>query len=1106
MSSHLVQIPQAVSIAASIDPSIDPALKQQAIDYLDKVRQLCEETWQDCLSLWLQGAGAGPSTSSRDGKQKLDTDLRIYCEQVVDNVLTKKATALSPDDKRSIYNALVEYINTEWVSGPCEGGQSFFRNKLASTLAYLFLDTYPDVLPTFLHPFFDLLTPSSNRHPVHLAVHLLSDIALEIHDPTIKSAREFTKERSHRDGLVRDAIRTTGDENKAVEGLINLAKAALEKPEWLDIADQAVRTLATWTPWIDLSVSLTPDTLAFYQRLIKSTPLKVPTATIFRTLVTRGMQDTSERLQVFGILDIASLVDELEPNAKEDDFRAALGTLIGSYATELINMSADSAKIEPLLAKTIPIILRFMSDPSPEVFLSVSQCMTELLRRFKSMYVVKPPPRGQMPPPPKPLSPETRSLMSTILDTSLRKLAWPTDSDWEAPTADEPDPDDDLAQIRLVRTTCRSFIESVAQIDKDLHTDIVARIVLSTFDALARSETVPWQQAELALHLVYTFGELNKANSRAAFYNLPADLLSKAGRDRAHRLSINKSLGESSGRSTPSDDGMIDGIYYGGKERIDYTVYPLTPLGQLLLRCMESGIINYPHPGVMLQYFECTLRYVEFWKTRPGAVQPVIEAMTRGIHHVDLDVRRRCFYLFARFIASSRLDLETEMVSPLLDNLKDLFPIDSALPTPDFPEQDVLVKATTGRSYLSDQLYIYEAAGNLISLVRSDPTQQLALLEAVAAPLVSDLTDPTDSPQNVLKVHNSLMALGHFAKGFPILNPSQDESTLPYEPAFKQLTQALLQTLDRLKTRRIIRDAARFTFSQFVNAIGSSVAELVPGFVIRVVGEYEPSELSDFLQFLSLLMHRLKSNAFSTMDMLLLPLLSRIFSVLQSPITGTDDHLTHNRLKTACLAFFSGIMNANLDGIFITERNKPEFENLLNVLLGYAEDPEDDASQRLAFAFFSRSVIAWSTNASAPSVFADSAMSDKSKAVGNGTSAPTNQHAIPKDARQALPGYEHFIYSRLLPLCFHFPVGHKNGLQGSVQVVMEIAIVIRNTVQARGQEAIDFMLNDLLPKDGCPPEYANQLIQSLKTQQAKDFRHTFVDFTKASRAAAVARQ
>lgn len=58
-------------------------------------------------------------------------------------------------------------------------------------------------------------------------------------------------------------------------------------------------------------------------------------------------------------------------------------------------------------------------------------------------------------------------------------------------------------------------------------------------------------------------------------------------------------------------------------------------------------------------------------------------------------------------------------------------------------------------------------------------------------------------------------------------------------------------------------------------------------------------------------------------------------------------------------------------------------------------------------------------------------------------------------------------------------------------------MLLRNTLQARGQEAIDFLLTDLLPKLQCPPDFANQLIQSLRTQQAKDFRKTFADFIKA---------
>jgi exportin-T len=125
-------------------------------------------------------------------------------------------------------------------------------------------------------------------------------------------------------------------------------------------------------------------------------------------------------------------------------------------------------------------------------------------------------------------------------------------------------------------------------------------------------------------------------NTRAAFYDLPSDLQTKAGRDRVRRISINKSHldnGMTSGRTTPISDmedpaQPLPGVYYGGKEeKIDYEQYPLTPLGQLLTLCMTSGIVAFPHPSVTLQYFETAVRYVDFWRSKAGSVKPMFEAM-----------------------------------------------------------------------------------------------------------------------------------------------------------------------------------------------------------------------------------------------------------------------------------------------------------------------------------------------------------------------------------------------------------------------------------------------------------------------------------------------
>jgi exportin-T len=120
---------------------------------------------------------------------------------------------------------------------------------------------YPNNIPTFLHPFFELLSPSEpssskgpNLHPILLAVRLLLEIAQEIHDSTIKSARNYTVGRHARDGLIRDSIRSTGDERLAVDGLVNLVETALgvvesgsgDRAKWIETADLALKALGAW--------------------------------------------------------------------------------------------------------------------------------------------------------------------------------------------------------------------------------------------------------------------------------------------------------------------------------------------------------------------------------------------------------------------------------------------------------------------------------------------------------------------------------------------------------------------------------------------------------------------------------------------------------------------------------------------------------------------------------------------------------------------------------------------------------------------------------------------------------------------------------------------
>lgn len=878
---------------------------------------------------------------------------------------------------------------------------------------------------------------------------------------------------------------------------------------------------------MDISVSLTPDTLQFYSSLIQAGPtsLRTGAAAIVRALVAKGIRDPAEKLQMLKVFDLVNFLTPVEAAtrvAKEDsdmvNFRATLAGIVQTYGTELIKIAempeapeAVREEADNQLNNSIQLVLCFLSDRNPEVPTAISAFVSDLLRTYKR-YIKPAQPaqtngKAQQPvPSPVPLPPGKRQFLLSVLEVVVKQLEWPEDVDWEI-VQDEQDADDAVLAFYAMRQSFRSVVDNIAAIDKTLHTEVVASVVVNTLERL-RSQgpsAVSWQQVELAAYLVFTFGEISKSNSRAAFFELPPELVSKTALKMARSQG---KLGDDSGRSTPNG---AENQEVALDTKIDYEQYPLTPLGQLLSLCVSSNLASYPHPSVPLQYFEIAVRYVDFWKVKQGAIQPIFEALldSRGIHHEDEAVRRRAFYLLGRFIKECRFEMAHGMIPIILESLKDMLsirpkflPIDSS--------EDPLIKATTGKSYFADQLHLFEAAGVLVYLTKNDPSSQMNLLAAIAGPLMAGIgagvdqyrSNPSDQ-MATLHVHHHLLALGHFAKGFPSVSDDQVDAQ-PYQQPFKQMTEALLQALDAMKTQRVVRDAARFAFSQFVSAIGSTIAELVPRFVTSVVTEFEPSELADFLSFLSLLMHRLKKNTFETMDMLLLPLLSRIFAVLQNPVTGTDEALIHQRLQEAYLNFFTALMNSNLEGVFITDRNKPEFENLLSALMDLATNSDDALSQRLAFSFFAKSIVAWGTSAKAvrePSVFAESAMSVLSQKVAAGLAAPTNQHAITKEQRaeRALPGYETFVYQRLVPIVFSVPAEPSFNIRGAQPVLYEMAMVLRNTVQARGQEAIDYLLNDLLPKLGCPPDVAQALVEQLRTQQSKDFRKTFTEFIRAMR-------
>jgi exportin-T len=149
-------------------------------------------------------------------------------------------------------------------------------------------------------------------------------------------------------------------------------------------------------------------------------------------------------------------------------------------------------------------------------------------------------------------------------------------------------------------------------IDQGLVTNGLRTLALDTLSAYQRGVEVKWNDAELAIYLVYVFGEINKSETwRLSFLISPKLMVipvPAGGKGRAAFCHAPPVAKES-------------------RKTTDYAAFPLTSHGEMLLALVQSGISGYPHRAVAMQFFETAARYGDFFKVRKDCILPTLEAM-----------------------------------------------------------------------------------------------------------------------------------------------------------------------------------------------------------------------------------------------------------------------------------------------------------------------------------------------------------------------------------------------------------------------------------------------------------------------------------------------
>lgn len=169
-------------------------------------------------------------------------------------------------------------------------------------------------------------------------------------------------------------------------------------------------------------------------------------------------------------------------------------------------------------------------------------------------------------------------------------------------------------------------MDSAFVVDQQLVSEALSSLALNTLSAFQNGVSVKWHDAELAVYIVFIFGEINKSMSCIlAFYLISITDTNPAGiKGRAAFCQTPASL--------PKEK----------RKEADYSEFPLTRHGEMIYALLQSGISGYPHKTVVMQFFETAARYGDFFKVRKECIVPTLQAMldTRYVFPLNTDRRR----------------------------------------------------------------------------------------------------------------------------------------------------------------------------------------------------------------------------------------------------------------------------------------------------------------------------------------------------------------------------------------------------------------------------------------------------------------------------------
>ncbi|XP_028811003.1 exportin-T isoform X2 [Denticeps clupeoides] len=519
------------------------------------------------------------------------------------------------------------------------------------------------------------------------------------------------------------------------------------------------------------------------------------------------------------------------------------------------------------------------------------------------------------------LTDQQKANIEAIMLAVIKKLTYDDEYNFENEGEDE-------AMFVEYRKQLKMLLDRLAQVSPELLLESVRRVFNNTMQSW---QTAPFMEVEVAIRLLYMLGEALPASHGAHF---------------------------------SGDNAKVN------------------TLQDMMRTLITSGVSEYQHSSVSLEFFETVVRYDKFFIVEPQHIASVLMAFLdhRGLRHASPKVRSRVAYLFSRFVKTLHKHMNA-FIEDILSRIQDL--LELAPPENGFP---ALLTS-------DDQLFMFETAGVLIVNAESPAERKQALMRSLLMPLtdafrmlLAKLPEEADEERQTALADCLSHAVGFASRTSKAFSNKQTVKQCGCSEVYLDCLQIFLPALSCPVQRGSLRSAVRSFLHRMIICLEEEVLPFIPAASEHMLKDCEPKDLQEFIPLISQITAKFKGQVSPFLQQVFMPLVVAIFEVLGRPAEENDQTaaLEKQMLRRSYFTFIQTVTGSGMNEV-MANQGAENIERVLFTIIQGAVDFPDPIAQKTCFIILSKLVELWG-------------------------------------GKDGLVGFPDFIYKHIVPACFMAPL------------------------------------------------------------------------------------